>query len=311
MLLELNGVGVTYRVPGRKLVQALSNVDCAVEAGEIVGLVGHNGAGKTTLMRVALGMIRPAAGSVSVLERDPFSHRNEILRTVGAILDGERELRPRWKVVEVLEFAGAAHGLSRAATKRRTDELLEVLGAADVKQRLVTQLSRGMRQKVSLALALLHGPSLLVLDEPILGLDVSATAEFLKIVESLRGEGRGALISSHQLNTLEPVLDRLYMLKGGEVVFKGTPRDLVNRVGRGRLKFRFDRDSPQLLAACPSLIPDENGWMVANNDTGELAKIFAAAERLRLKVVSIERMVDLEAAYLSLSEEAGIEVPQH
>jgi len=310
MLLALDGIDVSYRMPGRAPIHALHQVGCHVERGEVIGLVGHNGAGKTTLMRVALGMIRPTSGNASVLGRNPVSQRHEVLKAVGAILDGERELRVRWKVREVLEFAGAAHGLSPTVIAARTDELLEALGVADMKERLITQLSRGMRQKVSLALALLHDPSLLILDEPILGLDASATAEFLRIVRSLSREGRGALVSSHQLNTLEPILDRIYILKDGKLLFEGTPASLVERAGKGKLKLRFDQRSPQLLSACPNLSPGEGNWLLIDNDTSQLAKVFAEAERLDLHVAGIERMVDLEAAYLSLSEEeASLEVP--
>lgn len=304
-VLELSAVRAAYRVPGRAPVVALHGVDARVNAGEIVGLLGHNGAGKTTLMRVALGMVRPTGGLVRVCGLDPGRERHHVLRSVGAILDGERDMRPRWKVIEVLEFAGVAHGTDAASARRRANELLDHLGFAEGRERLVTQLSRGMRQKLSLALALMHRPSLLILDEPILGLDVATTAEFLQIASGFAADGHAVLISSHQLNTLEPVLDRVVLLRGGHGVFDGSPEALIEQVGSGKWRIRFDNAPSDLPAALPAQRDGEDGAWVVDNDTEALAAVFAAAAAAGSRLLAMEPLVDLEAAYLAVSAQEG------
>lgn len=304
MLVEIRGVEAVYHIPGRDPVQALDGVDLDLEAGEVVGLLGRNGAGKTTLMRVLLGLMHAQRGKVSVLGLNPQQERRKLMRLCGAILDGQRELPPRWTPADLLRFVGAGYGLSDNEIKKRGDHLLGRLGLYEVRNRIITTFSRGMKQKLSVVLALLHQPKLLVLDEPTLGLDVEATQELLHHIRFVVEEGCSVLISSHQLNIIERVSDRIFVIHAGRTIFQGTQEALVLQVGRGRVKICFECDVlPQtFIAALPEGVSSDQDCIVVPSDAAVLARVFAVAQQHGLSVGNVEQALDFENAFMALTE---------
>lgn len=196
----------------------LDHVSASVPRGEIVGLLGHNGAGKTTLIKLALGLIRPSAGEIRVLGALPHSRDGRRLRAHIGYLPENVAFYGNLTGREVIAY------LARLKCVAEADGLmlLERLGLHDAVDKRVRTYSKGMRQRLGLAQALLGSPELFFLDEPTGGLDPLATQQFFEIVRGLRAEGKTVVISSHLLAELEPHLDRAIVLKEGRLLAQGT-----------------------------------------------------------------------------------------
>jgi Cu-processing system ATP-binding protein len=213
-------------------ITAVEQVDLAVAAGESLALLGHNGAGKTTLLKLMLGLIRPSSGRVRVLGVDPAGG------------DGARGRRETGFLPEHVAFDAAMSGLELlrfyARLKRSAGtqclELLERVGLAEAARRRVRTYSKGMRQRLGLAQALLGAPRLLLLDEPTGGLDPASRQRFYEILRDLSARGSTVILSSHLLTELEQRTDRLVILDRGRVVASGTLDELR---ARARLPERF------------------------------------------------------------------------
>ena len=235
--------GVTKRY-GRSVV--LDGISAALPAGEIIGLLGHNGAGKTTLIKLALGLVTASEGKVSVLGSAP----------VGA---GARRLRARIGYLpENVAFYGNFTGREviayfahlKRAPEREAVALLDRVGLSDAAARPVRTYSKGMRQRLGLAQALLGAPDLFFLDEPTTGLDPLATQQFFDLIGELRAQGRTVVISSHLLAELEPHLDRAVILRQGQMVAQGTVADMHAAAGLpDTILARFTDDGDAALKA--------------------------------------------------------------
>lgn len=303
MLVELVDVIAYYRPPGREAAKALDGAGLSLSAGEVVGLLGPNGAGKTTLMRVMLGMMHAESGRISVLGLDPAKHRHRIAKACGAVVDGQRELPPRWTPLDLLRFVGAGYGLSEQTIRQRGLALLERFGLAEHKNRVLNSYSRGMRQKLSLVLALLHEPKLLVLDEPTLGLDVEATREMLGLVRAMAEDGCGVLISSHQLSVIEQIAHKVAVIHRGRTVFQDSPAALMQRVGRGKVELEFESLPTEFLKALPDHATVNDRRVTLPLEVDSLVAVLVSAQRLGVQLSDLNRPLDFESAYLALLEE--------
>ena len=220
----------TFRSRG-KTVHAVSGVSLSVEAGEVLAFLGPNGAGKTTTIKMIAGLIRPDAGSVRVAGRDP--HRDPwALRQLGAVLEGNRNVYWRLTPLENLEYFGVLRGLSAAAARRRGRLLLERFDLMEKQNALTQQLSRGMQQKLAIAVSLVHEPALLLLDEPTLGLDVEAAETVKQMVRELADEGQAVVLTTHQLDVAQQLSHRVAIIREGRIVAEdATPRLLARFSG--------------------------------------------------------------------------------
>ena len=218
---------------GRGLVLALDGLDLRVPRGATVGLLGPNGSGKSTTIRLLLGLHRPTAGSASVLGL-PAGHPDARRRT--GYLSEEADLHPFLTARETVETSGALHGMDRAARRKGAEELLERVGLAAEKDRRVEGFSRGMKRRVGLAAALVHGPELLILDEPTAGLDPVGRDGLLALLEDCRGRGTTVLLSSHVLSDVERLCDRVAILGQGRLAAEGTLEEVLRREGSHTLE---------------------------------------------------------------------------
>ena len=303
MLVELKEVVAYYRTPGRIPTKALDGAELTLSEGEVVGLLGPNGAGKTTLMRVMLGLMHADSGRVSVLGLDPAKHRHSVVRKCGALLDGQRELPPRWTPLDLLRFVGASYGLSELMIRHRAAVLLERFGLAEHKNAVINSFSRGMKQKLSLILALLHEPQLLILDEPTLGLDIEATREMLDLIRSFASSGCAVLISSHQLSVIEQIAHKVAVIHRGKTIFQDGPEALIRRVGRGKVELEFDTFTTQFAGALPDTVSVTGHRVTVPLDRDSLALVLALARRFGARLIDVSRSLDFENAYLALLEE--------
>ncbi|WP_338134390.1 ABC transporter ATP-binding protein [Cohnella candidum] len=208
----------------------LHGITFEVRAGEIVGLIGLNGAGKSTAIRHVLGLMTPQAGEVKIagvgLEEDRAKYRQSC-----AYVPEQPILFPHLTVREHLRFTAMAYGLDKEQAERRSAELAQAFRMTDALDNLPDTLSKGMKQKTMLMNALLVSPALLIIDEPLLGLDPLAIRGLLSALEEARSSGCAILLSSHILPALERRADRLVVLHRGRIIAQGTPSEVKRQAG--------------------------------------------------------------------------------
>ena len=195
---------------------AVDRVSFDVAKGEIVGFLGPNGAGKSTTMKILACFIPPTGGTATINGQDVF-HQSEAVRTNLGYLPENVPLYTEMKVDEYLDFRGRLRGMDRAERKSRTDFVLDRCWLKDVRRRTIAHLSKGYRQRVGLADALLHNPPVLILDEPTVGLDPTQIREMRKLIKELAGE-HTLLLSTHILPEVEAMCQRAVVIAGGRIV---------------------------------------------------------------------------------------------
>lgn len=222
-------------------IHAIENVTLSLNEGEILGLLGHNGAGKTTTMKLILGVISATAGSVQLFGKSPIGPHADTLRRNMGYLPENVSFYNQLSGREVLDYFAELKGIS----VRARNELLERVGLGHAADRRVKTYSKGMRQRLGVAQALLGQPRLLLLDEPTAGLDPAATNEFYSILDELRNQGSTVLLSSHVLPGIEKHVDRVAILGKGKLLANGTLDDL-NRQAQLPLTFHVRGMWPEM-----------------------------------------------------------------
>ena len=205
---------------------AVNHLNLAVPRGSWFGVVGPNGAGKTTSIRMIVGLLRPDEGTVSVNGIDVWPDPTEVKRMVGVLPDDLR-LFERLTGEELLVYVGLLRRLERDAVVSRAEQLLEVQGLTEASNDLVADYSTGMRKKVALAAALLHSPSVLILDEPFESVDPVSSKVIVDVLQHYRSSGGTILFSSHVMDTVERLCDHLAIVSNGEVVRSGSVQELT------------------------------------------------------------------------------------
>ena len=209
--------------------RALNSISFGIKEGEIFGYIGPNGAGKTTTMKILVGLISDFQGEVSIGGYQVPKRKDEIHKLLGYL--PQTVAFQEWRTVNhALKTLGKLSGLSDAEVEGRIPEILDLLGLADVRHKKISQLSGGMTQKVGLAQALLHEPKLLVLDEPLGGLDPLSRHQFKGIVLKLGQKGTTILFSSHILSDVQDVADRIGIINRGRIKQVGTLNELKSRL---------------------------------------------------------------------------------
>jgi ABC-2 type transport system ATP-binding protein len=230
--------------------------------GGITGLVGANGAGKSTLLRLAAGLLRPDLGRVDICGRNAWSA--EAKRQIGYCPDSDcfyEDMSGRQFVEAVARLGGYQ---SREA-RRRAAEALEQVGMAERAERRLRGYSKGMRQRVKLAQALVHDPAILILDEPLSGIDPIGRQEILALLEHLAGQGKCLLVSSHELEELEKLTDHIAIMMRGRIAAVGTLAQIRGLLDQHPLNMRLCCDRPRDLAAALMTMTDVVGVEVGDN----------------------------------------------
>ena len=209
---------------------ALRDVSLQVGRGELFGLLGPNGAGKTTSMKLLMGFLKPSAGTARIAGLDCFESRVELKRKVGYLPD-EPVFYDYLRGVEIVEFVGDMHGLSRTESSARSAPLLEALELGDALGDYAINYSRGMKKKLALVCALLHEPEVLVLDEPTSGLDPLATRRLNDLLSARQRQGTTILLSSHLLDQVERLCERVAIVAKGQIAAVGSLEELKRARG--------------------------------------------------------------------------------
>jgi len=222
-----------FRRVGKRFgdIEAVKDLDLEVRPGEVLGLLGPNGAGKTTTVRILTGLLKPTTGTALVGGFDVAKDPLEARRQVGFVPDGA-PLYPNLSALQHLLLVGRLHGLEEAALDKEARRLLAGLSLEDRAGDPVGEFSRGMRQKVALACALLRRPALLVLDEPLAGLDAPTAAMVKEVLRAWADDGGAVLYTSHLLDVVERVCDRMAVMTKGSLVACGTLDELRAQAGQ-------------------------------------------------------------------------------
>lgn len=235
-MLELRNVTKIYGTE-----PALSDLSLTIGDGALYGFVGPNGAGKTTAIRIMAGLLHPDAGEVLFAGR-PVAGGRELIKNTGYIPDSLGIYR-NLKVSEYMEFFASCAGLEGLEARRRIEELLSDVDLKDREDYFVEALSRGMKQRLSLARALISDPPMLLMDEPTSGLDPGTRYEFKKLVSGLSDRGKTIVISSHILSDISEICSDVAIIDQGKIVISGRLSDVMNRVTAGNpIVISVDRD---------------------------------------------------------------------
>lgn len=219
-------------------VRAVNGVNFTARDGEITGLLGPNGAGKTTTLRMLYTLMRPDAGQVLVDGMDAYQDALAVRRRLGVLPDA-RGLYKRLTAAENIDYFGRLHGMSSDLLARRRDVLIDALEMRDIADRRTEGFSQGQRVKTAIARALIHDPRNVLLDEPTNGLDVMATRAMRRFMRQLRDEGRCVLFSSHIMQEVAALCDRIVVIAQGRVVADETPAALLAQTGQATLEDAF------------------------------------------------------------------------
>ena len=219
MIIKLNGVSKSYKKRNSKeLVKAVDNISFEVNQGEIIGLLGPNGAGKSTTIKMICGLIRPDSGKIYVNGINNQTQRQKALKHISAVLEGNRNLYWRLSVKENLEYFAGNRGKSRKDVRKDIAKLLEQFNLEQKANELVNNLSRGMQQKLAIAVAMLAQTELMLLDEPTLGLDVETSYEVRELLKEIAAQGRTIIISSHDMAVIQDLCSRTVIINNGQIV---------------------------------------------------------------------------------------------
>lgn len=218
--------------------QALSGVSFSARDGEVTGLIGPNGAGKTTTLRILYTVLRPDRGRALVDGFDSVSKRRQVQTRIGVLPDN-RGLYPRLTAREHVRYYGRLHGLGGRDLERRIEALFERLGMDEIADRRAKGFSKGQTLKVALARALIHEPHNVMLDEPTNGLDIASSRAVRALIQDMRAAGRCVIFSSHIMQEVEALCDRIVVISHGRVVADGSPEDLRRQTGQRDLEEVF------------------------------------------------------------------------
>ncbi|EHR50969.1 ABC-type multidrug transport system, ATPase component [Saccharomonospora marina XMU15] len=292
---------------------AVDSVSFHVAPGETYGLLGPNGAGKTTAIRMVCGLARPDAGEV-VIAGERVSRSAVRAKALVGYVPQEVALYPDLSARENLNFFGRLYRLGGKPLRRRVDEVLELTGLADRAGERVESFSGGMRRRLNIGAALLHQPTLLVLDEPTVGVDPQSRHAIMDSVRAFGAAGMAILYTTHYMEEAERLCDRVGIIDHGKLIAEGTRRELVSRLGeRDRVALTVDGDATAFAAECGRLpgvaavdTTTEAGHsqvsLVVSQGRSALPALLEAAERSGATVRSAEVIEpDLEAVFLHLT----------
>lgn len=283
-----------------------------VDAGETYGLLGPNGAGKSTAISMIVGLLEPDAGTVTILG-EPMTTRSIALRARVGLVPQDLAIYPDLTARENLMFFARLYDLPRAEARSRVDEVLEVIGLADRADDRADDFSGGMKRRLNIGIGLLNRPTLLVLDEPTVGVDPQSRNAILEAVEALAGEGMAILYTTHYMEEAERLCDRIGIIDAGELKAEGTHRDLVRSIGERDIVRVGVAGAPARAAEALGKLPavhavttsDHAVELLVDDATRVVAAVVDATEASGTSITSVEIVQpNLEAVFLHLTGRA-------
>ncbi|WP_315116776.1 ATP-binding cassette domain-containing protein [uncultured Clostridium sp.] len=205
-----------------KKVNAVDSISFSVKKGEILGLIGENGAGKTTTLRMLATMLKPTGGTAKIDNYDIIKESNNVRGSIGILFGGEVGLYDRLTGRENIQYFAELNGMDKEEIDKRMEYLTDILDMKEYIDRRVGKFSRGMKQKIAIARSIVHNPSVMLFDEPTIGLDVTATKVVQDFILKCKSGGKSIIFSSHSMREVEKLCDRIVVIHKGRIVDNGT-----------------------------------------------------------------------------------------
>ena len=224
-----------------KEIAAVDSLNFQVLKGEIFGLLGENGAGKTTTLRMLATMLKPTSGNASMAGFDVEKQPEKVRANIGILFGGETGLYDRLTCEENIEYFGQLNDMDKSEIRKRVDILAKAFGMEDYLGRRAGKLSKGMKQKVAFARAIIHDPDIMLFDEPTSGLDVSSIRDVHEFIRTCKTEGKTIIFSSHSMSEVEKLCDRIGVIHKGKLVDVGTLEELKSKYKNEDLEEIFIR----------------------------------------------------------------------
>lgn len=215
-----------------KEVKAVDNISFYISPGEIVGLLGENGAGKTTTLRMIATMLKPTSGTALVNGYDLIKEPHKVRSQIGILFGGEVGLYDRLTARENIRYFADLNEMDSKEAEKSIENLIKLLGMEEFIDRRVGKFSRGMKQKVAIARSIVHNPSVMLFDEPTIGLDVTSSKIVQDFILSCKGENKSIIFSSHSMQEVEKLCDRIIIIHKGKIVEDGTLDELKTKYGQ-------------------------------------------------------------------------------
>jgi ABC-2 type transport system ATP-binding protein len=310
--IEIRKLSKTYRQADSAQVAAVDNLDLTVEPGEVLGFLGPNGAGKTTTIKMICGLITPTTGSIRVNSHDVARSRSVVMRQIGAVLEGTRNVYWRLSAWQNLIYFGRLKGCTGPALKARGERLLRELDLWERRHDPLRRFSRGMQQKVAIACALIADPPIVLLDEPTLGLDVQAARTLQHWVRKLaREHGKTIILTSHQLDMVQTVCDRVAVMRKGRLLADKSMAELLSLFRAEQYQIKVaghlnGHPSARFEGLAQASVDDGTVLAGALDDQASLYSVLAHLRDLGLPLISVTRIEpDLEDVFVQLIESQG------
>ncbi|BAD86215.1 ABC-type multidrug transport system, ATPase component [Thermococcus kodakarensis KOD1] len=312
---EVNNLRKSYPkkipLPFRKVewVEAVKGISFEVKRGELFGLLGPNGAGKTTTIKMLTTLLEPSGGSAKILGLDLIRDAREIRKRINLVAEGERTLYWRLSAYENLKYFARIYYVPKSEMEKRIEELLKLVGLWERRNDLVMSYSRGMKQRLAIAKALINDPEVLFLDEPTLGLDVQSALFVRDFVKRLvKEEGKTVLLTTHYMVEAEELCDRIAIIDHGRIIALDTPEGLKKLVkDEETVEIAVREFNPALLEKSPWKLAvvqstEERTVLRGSVDEEDLPKLVEWLVKNQVKVVSVERKEPtLEDVFIKLT----------
>jgi len=279
---------------------ALCGVTFDVHAGEVFGLLGPNGAGKTTLIRVLMDIIRADSGSITLFG---VPHTRDNLDRVG-YLPEERGLYTKRKVLEVMVYLGMLKGLPRSEARRRSREWLERMQLSETAGWKIERLSKGMSQKIQIATTLLAEPELCVLDEPFSGLDPINTRLVRDLIHERRAAGRTTILSTHQMNLVDTLCDRVGLIDNGRLLVYGAVPEVRQRYSLPEVRLTLEGEPPAVPGVESRVQEEDSSWRLLLSSDAEPRQVLSALVEAGARIDRFEKVLaPMEDVFIRVIEQ--------
>ena len=286
-------------------VWAVDSLNLTVSTGQILALLGPNGAGKTTTIRMLTTILKPSRGKARIMGYDILTQAEEVRAHVG-VLTEQHGLYPRMRAREYLEFFGRTYKMERSMLQKRIEELLVYFGLNEAQDKRLGQYSKGMRQKLALARALIHDPTVLLLDEPTSAMDPASARLVRNAIQQLRSKDRAIVICTHNLAEAEELADQIAIIRQGRLILQGTPAELKRKLpGKAQVVIRFlvnEEDFSPKLDSVVTLLEIGKDYLIYETDQPEQVTPIILEKLIQqgLRIYSVERRENsLEEVYLN------------